>query len=282
MNGSDPAFFRRLAELVASGQPCATAQIVRVNGSIPNALGARLLAGPDGALIAGTVGGGAIEHQTLAAVRAALAEGRSRLFTARLVEHEAGGIGMMCGGQVDVFIDVLTPEPRLVLCGAGHINLALARLSRGLGYRVVVIDDRPDWASPAHYPDAEIIVARPEDRLADLGLDASSFVVVGTRDRDTEVIVAAARTSARYIGVVASKRKAIQIVKHLSDRADVDLARLLPRLHAPVGLALGGRSPEAVALSILAEVQAERHAQPGGAMRVPPEELGRLAERPRT
>ncbi|MCC6623016.1 MAG: XdhC family protein [Deltaproteobacteria bacterium] len=279
MSTSDPAFFRRLAELAAAGEPCATAQIVRVNGSIPNALGARLLAGPDGELIAGTVGGGAIEHQTLAAVRDALAEGKSRLFTAKLVEHEAGGIGMMCGGQVDVFIDVLTPEPRLVLCGAGHINLALARLARGLGYRVVVIDDRPEWCNVAHYPDAELHVARPEERLANLALDAASFVVVGTRDRDTEVIVAAAATPARYIGVVASRRKAIRIVKHLSERADVDVAALLPRLHAPIGLALGGRTPEAVALSILAEVQLVRHAQPGGPMRVAPDELARFADR---
>lgn len=274
MNGSDPDFFRALADRLQAGESCATAQIVRVNGSIPNAVGARLLVDAHGQLVGGTVGGGMIEHRTLEAARAALAEGTSRLFTAKLTEHEAGGIGMMCGGQVDVFIEVLQPEAALVLCGAGHINLALARMAKGLGMRVMVIDDRADWANAQNYPDAKVILARPEHVIGTLGLDARSFVIVGTRDRDTEVIVAASKTPVRYIGVVASKRKAIQIVKHLADRKDeVDLAALLPRLHAPIGLALGGRSPEAVALSILAEVQAERYGATPAAMRVPPEEL---------
>lgn len=280
MNGTDPAFFRRLAELVEAGEPCATAQIVRASGSIPNELGARMLVTADGVLAMGTVGGGQIELQTLAACKEALDEGRSRLFQARLTEKEAGGIGMMCGGQVEVFIEVHLPEARLFLCGAGHINLALGRLCRGLGWRVTVIDDRPEWASAEHYPNAKVIVARPEDVLATLGLDARSWVVVGTRDRDLEVIVQAARTPACYIGVVASRRKAINIVRHLAERADVSLDALLPRLHAPVGLALGGRSPEAVALSIMAELQALRHEQPGTPMRVAPEAMaGYLSKR---
>lgn len=282
MHATDPALHRRLADLVDAGRPCATAQIVRVNGSIPNELGAMILVDEAGALVAGTVGGGQIEYQTLAACKLALAEGRSRLFTAKLTEHEAGGIGMMCGGQVDLFIEVHLPTARLVLCGAGHINLALARLCQGLGWRVTVIDDRPEWASAENFPHARVIVRRPEEVLAGLDLDAASFVIVGTRDRDAEVIIEAARTRARYIGVVASKRKAIQLVKHLAERAENSAAgftldALLPRLFAPVGLALGGRSPEAVALSILAEIQALRHEEPATPMRLPPAELARFA-----
>jgi len=297
MNGTDPAFFRRLAELVEAGEPCATAQIIRVNGSIPNELGARMLVNNHGMLEAGTIGGGQIEYQTLAACKLAIEEERTHTFQAKLTEHEAGGIGMMCGGQVEVFIEVHLAEARLFLCGAGHINLALARISRGLGWRVTVIDDRADWANADNYPGAKLILARPEDVLASLGLDRRSWVVVGTRDRDTEVIVQAAKTAARYIGVVASKRKAIQIIKHLAARNEVavsplaavageaaagsgfSLDALLPRFHAPIGLALGGRSPEAVALSIMAELQALRHDQPATAMRVSPEELAGYAAR---
>lgn len=283
MSGTDPTFFRRLAELVEAGQPCATAQIVRVNGSIPNELGARMLVGADGALLAGTVGGGRIEFETIAACRVAIADERSRLFQAKLTEADAGGIGMMCGGQVDVFIEVHLPEARLFLCGAGHINLALARLVRGLGWRVTIIDDRPEWANADHYPGARVIVARPEEILGTLALDRRSWVVVGTRDRDTEVIVAAAKTAACYIGVVASQRKAIMIAKHLAQRDEPGFAleALWPRFHAPIGLALGGRSPEAVALSIAAELQALRHEEPGTPMRVSPEELARHAARVR-
>lgn len=273
MDGTDPAFFRRLAELVEAGHPCATAQIVRVNGSIPNELGARLLVDRHGALVAGTIGGGQVEFRTLEACKVALAEERSQLFTAKLTEHEAGGIGMMCGGQVDVFIDVHLARASLFLCGAGHINLALARFASGLGWRVTVIDDRPEWANAANYPNAKVLVARPEQVLSTLQLDARSWVVVGTRDRDLEVIFEAAKTPARYIGVVASKRKAIKIIKELAQRDGCDVDALLPRFYGPIGLALGGRSPDAVALSIVAELQALRHDQPGTSMRVPPDEL---------
>ena len=268
---SDVTLLRQLADLIDTGTPCATAQIVRATGSIPNELGATMLVGPRGELLAGTVGGGAIEAACLEATVAAIAAGHSQLFSAKLSEHEAGGIGMMCGGSCDVFIAVHNPEPRLVLLGAGHINRCLARLADGLGYHVTVVDDRPEWANADNYPHAQLILALPEDALPTLGLDRNAFVVVATRDRDTPAIVAASRTAARYIGVVASKRKAIQIVKDIADRVDLDI--LVPRLHAPVGLRLGGRSPEAVALSILAEIQALRHEAPGDPMRLSPEKL---------
>jgi xanthine dehydrogenase accessory factor len=307
---SDADLLRRQLALVDAGHLCATVQIVRVNGSIPNELGARMLVTPPApdvdhpgvaTLVAGTVGGGRIEFEALKLAAIAMAEQRSRLVSAKLTEVEAGGIGMMCGGQADLFIDVHLPAARLVLCGAGHINLALARLAQGLGWRLTVIDDRPEWAnldnfpmlsgsaaalSPAGSP-GDLIVARPEHVLESLGLDDRTFVIVGTRENDTESILAASRTKARYIGVVASRRKAIRIIKELAARAaasdpvlaDFDLEALLPRFYAPIGLALGGRSPEAVALSILAEVQALRHDQDARPMRVAPEELMRYLEK---
>lgn len=285
---TDADLLRRQLALIDAGTPCATVQIVRVNGSIPNELGARMLvtAGVERAiLVAGTVGGGRIEYEALALANEALADERSRIVSAKLTEQEAGGIGMMCGGQVDLFIEVHLPVHRLVLCGAGHINIALARLARGLGLRVTVLDDRPEWASREHYPELELgrdlLVAEPAAAMAGLGLDARSYVVVGTRANDTEVVVAASQTPARYIGVVASKRKAIRIIKELAHRPEVDLPALLPRFHGPIGLMLGGRSPEAVALSILAEIQAHRHGQDAAPMRVPPDELARLLEKAR-
>ncbi|MCA9513937.1 MAG: XdhC family protein, partial [Myxococcales bacterium] len=199
--------------------------------------------------LGGTVGGGGIELQTLIAAGEAIEEGKSRLVTAKLTEKEAGGIGMMCGGSVDVFVHVYVPEPRLLLCGAGHINKCLAPLALGLGFRVTVVDDRAEWANEAAYPGARVVVARPEDAMASLGVDRRTYVVVATRDRDTAAIIAASKTDAPYIGVVASKRKAIQIGKHLADSGEVDLEALLPRFHAPIGLDLGGRTPEAVALT---------------------------------
>jgi len=268
---SDPQLLRRLADLIDGGVPCATAQIVRATGSIPNEIGAMMIVGADGELLGGTVGGGVIEHQARSAASGAIRDGKSSVFTAKLTEKEAGGIGMRCGGSVDVYLQVHVPEPRLLLLGAGHINLCLARMSAGLGFRVLVVDDRAEWANADNYPNAEVVVARPEAAIPDLPIDRRTYVIVATRDRDHEAIVAAARTSACYIGVVASKRKAIQLTREVA--REVDLDTLLPRFYAPIGLDLGGRTPEAVALSILSEVQAHRHGHPGGAMRIPPDKL---------
>lgn len=268
----DQTYFRELLRLTDAGIPCASCTIVKAKGSIPNEAGAKMLAGAGGVLIAGTVGGGRIEHRVLAEAGAAINEGKSRLVEARLTEEEAGGIGMMCGGQVEVFIDVHVPAARLILCGAGHVNLALARMARGLGFAITVIDDRPEWANPDNYPDAEVLLAAPEDAIPGLGLDARSFVVVGTRAGDAEAIVAAAATPARYIGVVASKRKGIQLVKEIAGRVD-DPRSLVERLRAPVGLDLGGRTPEALALSILAEIHAEHHGASGRPLTVDRERL---------
>ncbi len=282
MNQDAPDFYRLIGLLLERGEPFATATIVKVGGSIPNEIGAKMLVDGRGERLAGTVGGGRIEHETIAACVSAIHAGRSRSFQAKLTDVEAGGIGMMCGGHAEIFVDVHIPAPHLVLCGAGHINLALHRMAHGLGFRTTVIDDRTDWANAENYPGASIHHVRPEAVLRDLGLTASSFVVIGTRDGDLAAIIAAAHTPAGYIGVVASKRKAILLARDVvAADPTIDLEDLLARLRAPVGLNLGGRSPEAVALSILAEVQMLRHDADGRPMRLDPQELACHVERKR-
>lgn len=268
-----------LADLVAKGIPCATATIVAAKGSIPNAVGAKMLVGQDGALLAGTIGGGQIEFQILADARDAIAQGQSKLITAKLTEREAGGIGMMCGGSAQVFVDVFRPAAPLIFCGAGHISKAAVRIAEGLGFALTVIDDRAEWANRENYPAEKIalIVERPETALRRLCIGHETFIVIATRDGDLDALHAASDSPARYIGLVASKRKAIQITKSLAARG-VDLAGVLPRLRSPVGLALGGHSPEAVALSIIAEIQAHRHGETGRPMTVDAEKMRGYAD----
>ena len=255
-----------LLELKGQGIPCATATIVASSGSIPNEVGAKMLVNAEGELLAGTIGGGGIEKRVLEQTTAAIAQGKSTSTSASLTPQEAGGIGRMCGGRVEVFIEVHRSDPSLVLVGAGHINLCLGRMAHGLGFRVVVIDDRPQWANTDNYPHAEIFCGAPEDMLREAPIDSHSFIVIATRDGDADALVAASTTDARYIGMVASRRKAIKVLKEIQHA--VSVPTLLQRLYSPIGLRLGGRSPEAIALSILAEIQSLAHA-PDGATRSP-------------
>ncbi len=244
-----------------SGCACATATIVSVTGSIPNEAGAKMLVGPGGKLLAGTIGGGLFEHAALEEAGTAISEGRSRMYSWSLTEKQAGGIGMLCGGTAQVFIEVFAPAPLLVMLGGGHVAISLWRLARPLGYRGIVVDERPEWANRDNFPGCEILpVADPEAALERIDWIANSYLVIGTPDHDTRSLSAAARKDipCRLIGMIASKRKALTILKTLEDEG-VDLGRILPRFHAPLGLDLGpSKSPEAVALSIIAELQARR------------------------
>lgn len=267
--------FERLADLTRQERPCALVTVVRAQGSVPNALGAKMLVGPDGALLAGTIGGGLIEHQALAAGAEAIASKRSTTVTAKLTPKEAGGIGMNCGGSVEVFIDVQSPAPRLLLCGAGHISVALASMSRGLGYRVTVVDARPEWTNRERYPDTQVAleVLMPDAYLRESGAPEHTFIVIATHAGDLEVMEAAAGTQARYVGVVASRRKAITLAGQLRQQSPDAYDALEPRLRAPIGLDLGGREPEAVALSILSEIQALQYDREAVPMAMAPARL---------
>ncbi|MBU6429616.1 MAG: XdhC family protein [Cyanobacteria bacterium REEB65] len=255
-----------LRTCMAAGVPCATVTVVQITGSIPNEVGAKMLVSSGGELLAGTIGGGAFEHLALGEAALAIAEGKSRLFRMSLTEQQAGGIGMLCGGTAHVFIEVFAPGALLVMVGGGHVNICLWSLARPLGYRGIVIDDRSEWANEQHFPGCRIVpCVDPAEAFGQISWVENSYVVIGTRDQDTASLRAAVeqRLPCRLIGMIASKRKTLQILKNL-ERAGTDLAELLPRFHAPLGLDLGkSKSPEAVALSIMAEIQAARNAGSG-------------------
>ena len=262
------AFYERLTDSLRAGEAVAVGTITRVKGSAPNDVGAKVLIGRGGRHLYGTVGGGAVEYAVLQAGGEAIAKGQSRVFSAHLTDKAHGGLGMMCGGSVEVFLEVHMPATRLILCGAGHVSAALARLATGFGLRLTVLDDREDWANPQRYPLAELHLARPEAVLPSLHVDEGTFIVIATHGEDLPALVAAAATPARYIGVVASQRKPLTLLREAA-ALGADVEGLLPRLHAPIGLALGGRTPEAVALSILAEIHATLHGGDGRPVGLP-------------
>jgi xanthine dehydrogenase accessory factor len=252
----------KLQACLRADVPVALVTIVGSTGSIPNEVGAKMLVGAGGILLAGTIGGGDVEHLALQEAGEAIAQGKPRKFKWHLTERNAHGIGMMCGGSAEIFVDVYRPQAQLVLVGAGHVNMAVARIASCLDYRVTVIDDRPEWANEQKYPGAAHVVATPVEGFREVPWTEQHFMVIATRDQDTQALRAAIDLPCRYVGLVASKRKTVQILRNLQAEG-LDLSGLLPRLRSPVGLDLGGKSPEAVALSIMAEIQLTRHAKTG-------------------
>lgn len=271
----------RAAADVLSGArpgPAALATVVGRTGSAPQVVGARLLLRADEVMV-GTIGGGAIEALVLDACRTTLRAGKPQLIKAHLVRD----LGMCCGGSMEVFVEYLDTQARLILIGGGHVAQAIAPVAAGVGFRVVVVDDREDMlAHPAFIP--AIRHAADVDELAEVLPDQSDrdYLVIATRDhaRDEQALAAVLRRPHRYLGMIGSRRKVHAILARILRREE-QLGRPPPdltRLRAPVGLALGGRTPAEIAISVVAELLADRHGGSGEAMNIVPQAIARTAE----
>lgn len=258
--------------------PAALATVVGRAGSAPQVIGARLLLGAatDGhdAWQIGTVGGGAIEAQVLDACRATLKDGEPRRIQAHLVRD----LGMCCGGSMEVFVEYLQAETRLFIIGAGHVAQALAPLAQEVGFAVTVLDDRDEFLG---HP-AFALVERKSydvDELADAVLDPrpTDHIVIVTRDhaRDERALAVCLERPHAYLGMIGSRRKTHTVLARVLRRYR-ELGRTRPdtgRVHAPIGLALGGRTPAEIAVSIVAELVALRHGGSGNHMSIVPDAL---------
>ena len=265
------AVIAKLEACMRTGVPCGLATVTAIAGSIPTEVGAKLLVSPQGQILAGTVGGGALEAVVIHRLVRAIAERAPQVVTHHLTDDEASTLGMTCGGSITLFLEPYVGHPQLVLVGAGHVNQAVARLARELDFDVVVIDDRPQWATRDYFPDAARIDVVKSLKAPFEGVErsAEAFLVVATRCHATDRLVLreALKRPWRYLGMIGSRLKVAKIVEDF--RAEGLLDGLATPLHAPIGLDLGGKSPAAVALSILAEVQQVRHQRTGRPLSAP-------------
>ncbi len=220
------------------------------------------------AATAGTVGGGALEARVIGEARKSLVERTSRLLQLNLDDSEAVDLGMICGGEQEVFLDMIEPVPRLMIFGAGHVGRALARVAAAAGFSVSVVDDRDEFIDSADFPAGCGLVRMPFDgNWESLGISSDTMIVILTRGHafDRLCLGKAVSTPARYIGMIGSRRKVAETLDALAVEGipvkDDD------RIYAPIGLDLGGETPEEIAVSILAEIIAVRAGGAGGYLR---------------
>jgi xanthine dehydrogenase accessory factor len=258
------SLFERADELADRGVPAAMLTVVGKDGSAPREVGARMLVTPDDEY--GTIGGGTVEGLAVEAAREVLT-GDADPGVRRYELRPGGNTGMVCGGSMDVFVDRLRGKRHLYIAGGGHIAAELAPLAQRLGYAVTVIDDREEYADEDRFPEGtRVIHGEYGETLGELPITSESAVAVATRSGtfDAEAVAAALDGGAGYIGLVASDTKARRVLENLADEG-YGRSQLV-RVRAPVGLDLGGGGPEDVALSVLAELHAERHGATGERM----------------
>jgi xanthine dehydrogenase accessory factor len=264
--------FAALADVLARGGRAALVTIVRANGSTPQRVGAKLLVREDGSTV-GTIGGGCYENDAALKARAVLEGGRAQLVRYDLNDDFAEESGLICGGQMDVFIEPITAPPDLFVIGAGHVGQHVARLGHTVGFRVTVLDDREKFASREHFPaPISLVVDDIPGWLQSATLPPTAYVVVVTRGHrhDFDALRALTARELRYLGLIGSRAKVARIFQAL-EAEGVDPARLA-RVHSPIGLDIGAVTPEEIAVSIDAELIAVKYGKTspeGGRSAVP-------------
>ena len=245
--------YQELVNVTSKGERAVLATIISSRGSAPREAGAKMLIKKDGSFI-GSVGGGGVEHQIQKKAIEVMNSGESQI-----VHFDLSGRGreaaMICGGQMDVFLEPILSQETLYLFGAGHISQSTAAMAKMLGFRVVVIDPRPEYNNIDRFPDADSLIAEEYDSaFSKLNVDDDSYIIIYTPGHvlDEQCLEFAVSTKARYIGMIGSKKKVIDVRERLSQKGVPP--QQLDRVHAPIGIGIGAETPEEIAISILAEI----------------------------
>jgi xanthine dehydrogenase accessory factor len=239
-------WYDRVQELTENRIPVATVTIVRGTG-----LGGKLVITDDS--IDGSLGDAGLNDAAVTAARAALESGKS-------------GITPIQDG-VDAFIEVIPVPPRLIIFGGVHVAQALVPIARSVGFDIVVTDARQQLATPERFPDVDqLLVVWPDEALSRLKITKTTAIAILTHDPkfDEPALLGALKTDAMYIGAVGSRKTNVDRRERLL-AAGVSEAQVA-RIHGPIGLDIGGRSPEEMAISILAEIIAVRNGRTGAAL----------------
>src|SRR5438876_11864886 len=251
--------FAAVADALERGESAALVTIVSTTGSTPQRIGAKMLVFGDGRTV-GTIGGGCHETDAFGKAREAILTRKPQLVHYELDDDFAQETGLICGGQMDVYIEPIEPSPELYIIGAGHVGFHLARIAQEVGFSVHVVDDREKFANRERFPAAaEIVVDDIPAWIARANLPSHAYVVIVTRGHtnDLEALRGLAPRELRYLGLIGSRAKVARIYDALVE--DKMPADRLQRVHAPIGLDIGAVTPQEIAVSILAELIAVKH-----------------------
>ena len=254
-------FAKEIDDAYEGGPSVALASLIKTaNGR--GSIGSKLFIREDGST-EGSLGDLRLDRDAVKRARSLMAMGRNEY----VITDEG----------VEYFIEAYTTPPQLVICGGGHVSRALASHAKPLGFRLFITDDREEFASPQRFPEADMVVAeKPEDALRELPINANTFIVVATRGHrfDNVALAAAADTSARYVGLMGSKRKTILIYEDLV-RMGISEERLR-EIRSPIGLDIHARTPEEIAISIIGEILMFRLGGTGQEMKLEQHRIDRI------
>ena len=256
--------FAALAEALQRGEEVALVTITASTGSTPQRVGAKMLVFADGRTV-GTIGGGCYENDAFWKAKEAIRARQSLNVKYELTDDFAEESGLICGGQMDVFIEPVEPAPDVYVFGAGHVGCSLVKMAHETGFRVHVIDDREKFADADRFPSGvETIVDDVPSWIEAHALPPAAYAVIVTRGHrhDLDALRGLVSRPVRYVGLIGSRAKVRRVFDALVEEGIGP--EVLARVHAPIGLDIGAVTPQEIAVSILAELIAVKHGKVGG------------------
>lgn len=251
--------FHAVGEALSKGESAALVTIIRTEGSTPQRVGSKMIVFEDGRTV-GTIGGGCYENDAFGKARQSIKTGKSEVIRYELTDDIAEESGLICGGQMDVYVEPIEAAPHLYLIGGGHISYHLSQQALTVGFRIHVIDDREKYANKERFPDAlEISVDSIPNWLKKIELPKNSYVVILTRGHkyDLDALRSLAKRELRYLGLIGSRAKVARLYDELISEGVPK--EKLQHIYAPVGLAIGAVTPQEIAISILSELIAVKY-----------------------
>lgn len=246
----DLPIYEEIIRLKKCRIPAALATVVETNGSAPRKAGAKMLVRKDGT-IAGTIGGGQTEADTISAAMEVIRLGKPCTISFSLNEQN----GAVCGGDMVVYLEPLVVPQHLVIVGGGHVGRAVTQAAHQAGFLVTLINTMQTKESA---PMAEDVLYRPVQDLAaafaEIGVDDGSYIFIATSDHQQDFLATAAalHTDARYISVLGSTRKRAAMENYLG--AQGITGETISRVISPAGIEIGAETPAEIAVSVVAQM----------------------------
>ncbi len=242
------------------GKTVVLATVISTDPGVSVSVGMKLAVDQEGRS-AGSVGDKDLDSEIVEMCLETIKKGESTSISFTINPYASGQSETHKKNRLEMFLDLIEAPPTMIIFGAGHIALPLSRIGKTVGFRIVVVDDREDFASRDRFPEADEIKVMDFDKSADsLNIDSTTYLVLITRGHKHDEIILRSKAceKAAYIGMIGSKRRAAAVLTSL--KKDGYSQKFLDRIHTPIGVRIGSQTPEEIALSIAAEVVKVRRA----------------------
>lgn len=255
-----------LFQSINRNEPVALVVITGKEGSSPRGIGSMMVVDQKGNLLKGSIGGGALEEKVKTIVPDYIKRNISGTISYTLGKESYGPahLDMLCGGSVEVFIKVFNPSEQIIIAGCGHIAQALYQFATIMGYHITIVDSRKEMMREDLFPGAKLLTGEIPSILQEYPINENTSIVIVTHGHhhDEASLESVIHSPARYIGMIGSTKKINACFDNLVKKGIDRLT--LEKVHAPIGLDLGGEQPIEIALAILSQIQAIKYGREGG------------------